>query len=65
MVVSSSFAPVIPVSSSTVNRASIAGCAMSVEESTAMIAATPIPLSAPKVVPLALMISPLTNISIP
>ena len=48
-----------------VNIASIAGCLMSSEESTLMIVATPIPLSAPSVVPTASSQSPFTTISIP
>ncbi|MNR11670.1 hypothetical protein D3C85_1279800 [compost metagenome] len=62
---SNSFAPVIPVSSSIVNKASIAGCTIVEEAKIAIIVATPIPLSAPRVVPFALTQSPSTNISIP
>ena len=58
-------APVIPVSSSIVNKASIFGCEISLLSKTAIIAATPKPLSAPKVVPLALTQSPSTYILIP
>ena len=58
-------APVIPVSSSMVNNASIFGCTISLDDKTAIIAATPKPLSAPKVVPAALIQSPSTNILIP
>ena len=59
------FAPVIPVSSSMVNKASIAGCWISSLSKTAIIVATPRPLSAPSVVPFALTQSPSTYISIP
>ena len=58
-------APVIPVSSSIVNKASIAGCLMVFEANTLIIAATPIPLSAPNVVPSARTQSPSTIILIP
>ena len=55
-------APVIPVSSSMVKSASILGCGISVLSKILMIAATPKPLSAPKVVPFALTQSPSINI---
>ena len=58
-------APVIPVSSSIVKRASKAGCAMSLLSKMDIIVATPKPLSAPKVVPLARTQSPSTYIWIP
>ena len=58
-------APVIPVSSSMVKSASIAGWAMSLLSKILIMAATPSPLSAPKVVPLAFTQSPSTYISIP
>ena len=58
-------APVIPVSSSIVNKASIAGCLIVVDSKIAIIIATPNPLSAPSVVPLARTQSPSTYISIP
>ena len=60
-----SLAPVIPVSSSIVNNASMGGWSMSVEANTDMMAATPRPLSAPSVVPLALTQSPSTSIWMP
>ena len=44
-------APVIPVSSSIVNRPSIGPCCRSSDSRTLIAAATPIPLSAPRVVP--------------
>ena len=46
-------APVIPVSSSTVKSASIGPCSISFDSSTASAVATPIPLSPPRVVPVA------------
>ena len=55
----------MPVSSSIVNKASIAGCLISVEAKTLIIAATPKPLSAPKVVPWAFTHSPSIFILIP
>ena len=58
-------APVIPVSSSMVNKASIAGCLISSEDSIAIIVATPKPLSAPNVVPSAVTQSPFICILIP
>ncbi|MNS57681.1 hypothetical protein D3C72_905770 [compost metagenome] len=58
-------APVIPVSSSIVNKASIAGCGISLLSRIAIIVATPSPLSAPSVVPRARTQSPSTYISIP
>ena len=58
-------APVIPVSSSIVNNASIFGWEISLLSKTAIIAATPSPLSAPRVVPSALIQSPSTYILIP
>ena len=58
-------APVIPVSSSIVKSASRLGCSISVEAKTAIIEATPKPLSAPKVVPSAVTQSPWINILIP
>ena len=51
-------APVIPVSSSIVNSASTGPCSISFDSSTAIAAATPIPLSAPRVVPFAVTHSP-------
>ena len=57
-----SLAPVIPVSSSMVNNASIAGCSISFDDNVAIIVATPILLSAPRVVPSASIQSPLTRI---
>ena len=58
-------APVMPVSSSIVNNASIAGWGMVSLSKIAIIVATPIPLSAPSVVPFAFIQSLSTNISIP
>ena len=58
-------APVMPVSSSMVNRASMAGWGMSLESKMAKMAATPIPLSAPSVVPSARTQSPSTYILMP
>ena len=58
-------APVIPVSSSIVNSASRAGCSISLLSKIAIILATPKPLSAPSVVPLAFTQSPSTYILIP
>ena len=55
----------MPVSSSIVKNASNAGWAIVVLERTAMIAATPMPLSAPKVVPFAFTQSASMNISMP
>ena len=51
-------APYIPVSSSAVIRATNGPCFRVLSSMMAMIAATPIPLSEPKVVPLALTHSP-------
>ncbi len=61
---SRALAPVRPVSSSTVNRHSIGPCSISSEARIASSAATPIPLSAPSVVPLARSQSPSTIVSI-
>ena len=58
-------APVIPVSSSIVNKASMAGWAISLLSKIAIMVATPRPLSAPSVVPLARTQSPSTYMSIP
>ena len=57
-------APVIPVSSSTVINTSIGPCCKSLETIIAIPVATPMPLSAPKVVPEALSqpSSPITGI---
>ena len=51
-------APVNPVSSSTVKRHSSGPCSMLSSANMAKAAATPMPLSAPKVVPLAFIHSP-------
>ena len=58
-------APVIPVSSSIVNNASIAGCGIASDCKTLIMVATPSPLSAPSVVPLAFTQSPSISISMP
>ena len=55
---SSANAPVSPVSSSTVNSPSIAPSLRSLSLRIARVIATPIPLSAPRVVPLAVSLSP-------
>ena len=65
MPLSNPIAPVIPVSSSMVKSASKLGCSMAVEAKTAIIEATPKPLSAPSVVPSAVTQSPSTSILIP
>ena len=57
-------APTMPVSSSIVNKASIGPCFSSLLSSTAMAAATPMPLSAPSVVPFAFTQSPSIMVSI-
>ena len=59
-----SLAPYIPVSSSAVMRASTGPCCMSLASMTAMMAATPMPLSAPSVVFLAFTQSPSIHVSI-
>ena len=56
-------APNIPVSSSLVMRASNGPCFRSLASSTAMMAATPSPLSAPRVVPFAFTQSPSIYVS--
>ena len=58
-------APVIPLSSSTVNNASIGGWGISVDSKIVIAAATPMPLSAPNVVPFAFTQSPSIIILIP
>ena len=57
-------APSIPVSSVAVNNASTGPCERSFDARTAIAAATPIPLSAPSVVPLAFTHSPSMMVSI-
>ena len=57
-------APVSPVSSSTVNRHSSGPCSMLSSARIASSVATPIPLSAPSVVPLAFSHSPSISVSI-
>ena len=54
-------APYIPVSSSTVKSASKGGCTTSLSARIAIAVATPIPLSAPRVVPLAVTHSPFSS----
>ena len=54
--------PYMQVSSSAVIRASRGPCSMSFDSKTAMMAATPIPSSAPNVVPFALSHSPSTHV---
>ncbi|CDD14487.1 uncharacterized protein BN675_02843 [Parabacteroides merdae CAG:48] len=61
---SSALAPVSPVSSSTVKRHSIGPCSISSDARIASSAATPMPLSAPRVVPLARSQFPSTIVSI-
>ena len=56
-------APSMPVSSVAVKSASMGPCSTSVEARMAMVAATPMPLSAPRVVPLAFTQSPSTMVS--
>ncbi len=53
-------APVSPVSSSTVNKPSICPCFNVLSSSIARVVATPIPSSAPSVVPSAVRMSPLS-----
>ncbi len=58
---SSANAPYIPVSSSTVKSASNGGCTTFLSAKIAIAVATPIPLSAPSVVPLAVTHSPFSS----